>query len=70
MVDLNMQVACNVRASDGLPSISLAIYGIKSTLSSKLNNEDLHYVYCPKNIIIMMKGRNARWVRDVTRMGR
>ena len=57
LVELNMQVACNVRAGSGLRSISIALYGFKSALSYKLNNEELRYLQCQKKAIIVMKGR-------------
>jgi len=44
LVDLNMQVACNVRAGGGLRSVCIALYGFKSALSYQLNNEELRYL--------------------------
>jgi hypothetical protein len=46
-----MQVACNVRAGGGLRSVSIAIYGFISALSSILNNEELRCLYCPKMLL-------------------
>jgi hypothetical protein len=35
----------------------------------KLHNKELHKFYTSPNIIRMIKSRNIRWARDVTRMG-
>jgi hypothetical protein len=36
---------------------------------SKLHNEELHNMYCPPIIIIIIKSRRMRWVGHVARMG-
>jgi hypothetical protein len=35
----------------------------------KLHNEELHNLYCPPNIIRMIKSRMMRWTGHVARMG-
>jgi hypothetical protein len=36
----------------------------------ELHNDELHNLYSPPNIIIMMKSRRMRWARHVAQMGR
>jgi hypothetical protein len=35
----------------------------------KLHNEELHNLYSPPSIIIMIKSRRMRWARHLARMG-
>jgi len=36
----------------------------------KIHNEELNYLYCSPNIILLIKSRRIRWVGHVARMGR
>jgi hypothetical protein len=35
----------------------------------KLHNEELHDLYCSRNIVRVIKSRRMRWARHVARMG-
>ena len=35
----------------------------------KLHNEELNDLYCPPNIVRVIKSRRMRWARNVARMG-